>query len=63
MKLAICINYINVLLGTKVKGRLPERKGKNVRKKRELYLFGTFKLIFITQRFPKDFLICHFLLL
>jgi hypothetical protein len=39
MKLAICINYINVLLGTKVKGRLPERKGKNGRKKRECYQF------------------------
>ena len=43
MKKAICIICINVLLDTKVRGNLPERKGKNVRKKRELYLFGTFR--------------------
>ena len=32
---------LTVLLDTKVKGALPERKGRNARKKRELYLFGT----------------------
>ena len=42
MKLAICIIYINVLLDAKVKGAIPERKGKNVRKKRECYQFDAF---------------------
>ena len=32
---------LTVLLDTKVKGALPERKGKNSRKKRECYLFRT----------------------
>ena len=41
MRKAICIICINVLLDTKVKGWLPERKGNNGRKKRELHLFGT----------------------
>ena len=33
---------LTVLLDTKVKGALPERKGKNGRKKRECYYFRTF---------------------
>ena len=42
MRKAICIICNNVILDTKVKGRLPERKGKNVRKKREGQLFHAF---------------------
>ena len=41
MRKAICIICNNVILDAKVKGSLPERKGKNGRKKRELHLFGT----------------------
>ena len=33
---------LTVLLDTKVKGAIPERKGKNVRKKRECYQFDAF---------------------
>jgi hypothetical protein len=43
MKLAICIICNNVILDTKDKGALPERKGKNARKKREGQLIQPFR--------------------
>ena len=38
---------LTVLLDTKVKGALPERKGKNGRKKREGQLFHAFYPLFV----------------
>ena len=51
MRKAICIIFNNVLLDAKVKGWLPERKGKNVRKKRDGQLIQPFYPLFFKRSF------------